>query len=81
MKTMQNLSVPCGVSGIDAELLTDANVRFEQPLEKNNYVLVKDETPCTRINYISLDDKTARKFSFLRFCAHEKRRTFKTGDV
>ena len=50
---------------IDAELLTDADVRFEQPLEKNTYVLSEDETPCTRVNYISLDDKTERKFSFL----------------
>ncbi|CWP51971.1 TPA: two-partner secretion system transporter HrpB [Neisseria meningitidis] len=63
---------------IDAELLTDANVRFEQPLEKNNYVLSEDETPCTRVNYISLDDKTARKFSFLPSVLM-KETAFKTG--
>lgn len=58
---------------IDAELLTDADVRFEQPLEKNTYVLSEDETPCTRVNYISLDDKTERKFSFLpSIYAHER---------
>ena len=63
---------------IDAELLTDADVRFEQPLEKNTYVLSEDETPCTRVNYISLDDKTERKFSFLPSMLM-KETAFKTG--
>ena len=63
---------------IDAELLTDANVRFEQPLEKNTYVLSEDETPCTRVNYLSLDDKTERTFSFLPSVLM-KEIAFKTG--
>ena len=63
---------------IDAELLTDANVRFEQPLEKNTYVLSEDETPCTRVNYLSLDDKTERTFSFLPSMLM-KETAFKTG--
>ncbi|VTY02385.1 Uncharacterised protein [Neisseria subflava] len=63
---------------IDAELLTDANVRFEQPLEKNTYVLSEDETPCTRVNYLSLDDKTGRTFSFLPSVLM-KEIAFKTG--
>mgnify|MGYP002743267016 CR=1 FL=1 len=63
---------------IDAGLLSDTDVRFEQPPEKITYTLGEDEAPCTRINHLSLDNETERTFSFLP-SAVIKETAFKTG--
>lgn len=63
---------------IDAGLVSDIDVRLEQPPQKTAYILHENETPCTRVAHISLDDETERTFAFLP-AALMKETAFKSG--
>lgn len=47
------------------QLQSETDVRLDMPSEQVSYTLSEDETPCTKVTGIGLDENSDRQFSFL----------------